>query len=132
MFKELLGCERKPVVRITSPKSLADSVSVKSTVVAPETLTVFDAVAKPTKETVIVADPLDNDKEYIPSVLVDVPRLPAITEAPAIPLPDLSLTLPVTEFCAEIKAEGIIVIINTINHLLIMDRIKFVLVKNTK
>ena len=63
VFIELLGNERVPVVRITSPNSAAASNKTKSTVVFPETFTVLDTGAKPTKDAEIVTEPLGSKSE---------------------------------------------------------------------
>ena len=96
---ELRGRDREPVVRITSPSASEDSCNTKSTVVLPETVTVFEEGANPTNETLIVTDPLGTLSEYLPSASVVVPLPPpAVKDAPEIPLPELSETLPLTVF----------------------------------
>ena len=96
---ELRGSERAPVVKIISPKSPADSMSTKSTFVFPVTVIPFESAAYPTKDAVIVADPLGSESEKFPSSFVRAPRPPlAVTDAPEIPLPEISDTLPLTVF----------------------------------
>src|SRR5260221_1911879 len=124
VFIELRGNERLPVVRITSPNSPDDSIRTKSTVMFPDTLTVLEADAYPTKEAVIVADPAGNEIEYIPSAFVSVPRPPpAVMDAPEIPFPALSETLPLTVPWATITLEDIIAISKITDLILIVDLI---------
>jgi hypothetical protein len=79
----------------------------------PDTLTVLETDTYPTKEAVIVADPAGREIEYIPSAFVRVPRPPpAAMDAPEIPLPELSETLPLTVPWAKITVEDIIAINN--------------------
>ena len=75
----------------------------------------------------MVTEPAGNQSEYIPSALVCVPRVPEVTEAPEIPFPELSETLPLTVYCANTTEEVIIEQSITIIIFLRMDLITLVL-----